>query len=144
MLGINYYGDPHSFPVKVYPAASKGHVYGFNRIKEFADKDFDMIFILNDLWIINEYLREIKENFKKIPPVVTYMPMDSTMPDRSWFEHFDIVSAACVYTQFGYDTVKEMYPDLDLTIVPHGIDTKTFYKFADKTKAVLSVIINLP
>ena len=134
MLGINYYGDPHDFPVKVYPAASKGHIYGFNRIKEFANKNFDMIFILNDLWIVNEYLKEIKENFKEIPPIVTYMPMDSTMPDRSWFEHFDIVSAVCVYTQFGYDTVKEVYPDLDLTIIPHGIDTKTFYKFEDKTK----------
>ncbi len=129
-LGINYYGDPHDFPVKIYPASLKGHVYGFNRIKEFVDKDFDLIFILNDLWIINEYLKEIKQAFgSKIPKIVTYMPMDSTMPDRSWFEHFDIVDRVCVYTQFGYDTVRDVNPDIDLSIVPHGIDNSTFYKF---------------
>ena len=133
-LGINYYGDPHDFPVRIFPAATKGQIYGFNRISELAKHDFDIIFILNDLWIINEYLKEIKNHFKgKIPKIVTYMPMDSTMPDRSWFEHFDIVDKVCVYTQFGYDTVKEVYPKLDLTIVPHGVDSSTFYKF-DKPK----------
>lgn len=133
-LGINYYGDPHQFPVKVYPAALKGQIYGFNRVKEFAEMNFDLIFILNDQWIINEYLKAIKESFKgKLPKIVTYMPMDSTMPDRSWFEHFDIVDRVCVYTQFGYDAVKEVDPDLDLTIVPHGIDNHIFYKF-DKSK----------
>jgi len=129
-LGINYYGDPHNFPVKVYPAALKGQIYGFNRVKEFAEQKFDLIFILNDQWIINEYLKEIKQSFKgRLPKIVTYMPMDSTMPDRSWFEHFDIVDRICVYTQFGYDAVREVNSDLDLTIVPHGIDSKVFYKF---------------
>ena len=133
-LGVNYYGDPHKYDyLKVYPAGTKGHIYGFNRIGDFVNKEIDLIFILNDLWIIHEYLSEIKKQFKKIPRIVTYMPMDSTMPDHDWFEHFDVVDQAVVYTQFGYDAVKEVHPEILLSIIPHGIDTKTFYKF-DKPK----------
>lgn len=105
-LGINYNGDPHQYPyLKIFPASNQGHIYGFNRIKEFTDEKtfgkFDIIFILNDQWIINEYLRAIKDNFKVLPKIVTYMPMDSTLPDEKWFENFNLVSKINVYTQFG-------------------------------------------
>lgn len=142
-LGINYFGDPHPYHgINIYPASNKGNIYGFNRIKEFSTKNYDLIFILNDLWIINEYLKEIKNTFKKIPKIVIYTPIDSTLPDESWFNNFDIVDKACVYTQFGYDSVKEVKPDLDLTIIPHGIDNKTFYKINKPKEELKSTVFS--
>jgi glycosyltransferase involved in cell wall biosynthesis len=131
ILGINYYGDPHPYKdLNIYPASSKGHIYGFNRIKEFGDKPkYDFIFMLNDAWILAEYIKALKENFKdKLPPIITYMPVDSKSFDPLWFKEFDAVKKLGVYTQYGYDVVKEAAPDLNPIIVPHGTATETFYK----------------
>jgi glycosyltransferase involved in cell wall biosynthesis len=131
-LGINYYGDPHEYSdLKIYPAVVKGDIYGLNRLHEFANEGIDLIFILNDIWIINQYLEKIKELFKSIPKIVVYFPIDSLYPDQSWFQNFDIVSKAIVYTQFGYDVVKEIASDIDVEIIAHGTDTDTFYQMEE-------------
>lgn len=136
VLGINYYGDPHKYTdLKIYPAASKGHIYGFNRVVEFGNNKYDFIFLLNDAWILSEYIKALKETFKEnLPPIIVYMPVDSTDFDPNWFKEFDAVSRLCVYTQYGYDVVRQAVPDLNPIIVPHGTDTETFYKI-DKPSA---------
>jgi len=45
----------------------------------FADQNFDLIFILNDPWVIDTYLKVIQEQFKKIPPIVVYFPVDAAL-----------------------------------------------------------------
>jgi len=127
-LAVNYYGDPHNYKHKIYPAALRGDVYGLNRIPEFANLDFDLIFIFNDAWIINEYLIKIKEHFKKIPPIVVYFPVDGRNHDPKWYLNFDLVTIPVVYTQFGYDVAKKVYPEGDYKIIYHGVDSDTFYK----------------
>lgn len=129
-IGVNYYGDPHQVPWKQYPASLRGDIWGFNRLSEFVDKDIDLIFILNDVWVIARYLKEIKKAFanSKIPPIVVYFPVDSVDFNSDWFNDFDIVSQAIVYTQFGYDVCKQAAPNIDFEIIPHGTDTNAFYK----------------
>jgi glycosyltransferase involved in cell wall biosynthesis len=128
-LAINYWGDPHPHNHMIYPAPIRGNVYGMDRIKEFPGADIDMIFILNDLWMINEYLKEIRKEFDPIPPIVIYFPVDAREFDMLWFENFDIVSQAVVYTEFGYEVAKAATPDnIDFEIIPHGIDTEIFYQ----------------
>lgn len=128
-LAINYWGDPHPHNHMIYPAPIRGNIYGMDRIKEFPGADIDMIFILNDLWMINEYLKEIRKQFDPVPPIVIYFPVDAREFDKRWFENFSIVSQAVVYTQFGYDVAKAAGPeDVDFEIIPHGIDTEIFYQ----------------
>ena len=128
-LAINYWGDPHPYNWMMFPAPIRGNIYGMDRIQEFKTAKVDMIFILNDLWMINEYLKEIKKHFNPVPPVVIYFPVDAKEFDRAWFENFDIVSQAVVYTQFGYEVAKAAAPEgFDFEIIPHGIDIETFYK----------------
>jgi glycosyltransferase involved in cell wall biosynthesis len=128
-LAINYFGDPHPYNHMIFPAPIRGNIYGMDRIKEFRDAKLDMIFILNDLWMINEYLKEIKKFFDPAPPIVIYFPVDAKEFDRTWFENFDIVSQAVVYTEFGYKVAKAAAPDeIDFEILPHGIDTELFYR----------------
>jgi glycosyltransferase involved in cell wall biosynthesis len=56
------------------------------------------------------------------------MPMDSTLLDESWFEHFDIVDRIVAYTEFGKSVMLEAKSDLDIQVIPHGVDRDTFFK----------------
>ena len=128
-VAINYYGDPHEHKWKLYPAAAKGDLYGFGRIPEFAEKDFDGIFILNDPWMIDRYLTEIRKHWKKIPPIIVYFPVDSEQLSEGWFGSYDLVSAAVTYTKFGESQVPPSIKNLH--VIPHGVDTGTFFKTHD-------------
>lgn len=133
-LAVNYHGDPHGYSYKIYPAGAGGDVYGINRLNMFVNMGFDLIFILNDAWILDLYLGKLKSLYGvNIPKIVTYFPVDAGFLNPEWFKHFDAVTQAVVYTQFGYNEVKESIPDLEPKIIPHGVDTETFYKL-DQTK----------
>ena len=127
-LGVNYFGDPHPYPWKIYPAATKGDIWGFGRLPEFAAYKWDVVFILNDAWVINKYLEKIRKYFTNVPKIVVYFPVDSHTFDSDWFDNFDIVSETVVYTQFGKDVVSACRPNLELEIIPHGIDFSLFHK----------------
>ena len=129
-LGINYNGDPHKFNHKIYPAILGGDVYGLGRLEQFKDIKPDMVFILNDIWLINMYLEKIKATWgENIPPIIVYYPVDAEDFDSSWFNHFDIVTHTVVYTKFGERVTKLAAPWLKpISIIPHGTDPKVFYK----------------
>ena len=133
-LAINYNGDPHEYNHKVYPAQAGGDIWGFNRIESFGQNKFDAIFILNDLWVIAQYLEIIKKTWKVIPPIVIYFPVDAENFDEDWFQHFDIVTIPIVYTQFGKRVCEQVTKDIDFRIIPHGVDKSLFYKM-DVSKA---------
>jgi len=141
-LAVNYYGDPHNYTHKLYPASLGGDVLGYKRLPTFNLPDFDLVFILNDIWVIAEYLRVIKKSFKKIPPIVVYYPVDGENFNPVWFENFELVTTAVVYTQFGKDVSQEAYPEFrNYEIVPHGTDTKVFFPL-DKEKCRHEVFPN--
>lgn len=140
-LAVNYSGDPHEYDWKIYPAHAFGSdLLGMKRLPRFAENEFDGIFILNDVWVIDKYLEVIKSSFKKIPPIIVYFPVDSKYLDPDWFKHFDIVSEVCVYTQFGYDEVKRVYDREDINIIPHGIDHKSFFRLDSNREKIKKMI----
>jgi len=136
-LAINYLGDPHDYKHTIYPAMLGGDLWGFNRIKDFKDKDLDYVFILNDIWIIAEYLKVFKDLRDKVdgyivPPIIVYFPVDGTDFNKKWFADFDIVSRAVVYTEFGKEVCQKAAPEIEFDIIPHGTDLKTFHPLGDK------------
>lgn len=149
-LAINYYGDPNSFQnqYKLYPASSKGNLWGHNRLLEVIDREKpDLIFMLNDMPVIAEALRTIKNGMKleSIPKIVVYFPVDSKYPQANWFENYDIVTAAYTYSEFGKFEVDLVAPEVNVQIVYHGVDTKTFYQLSEDRNQVRSIIFkNLP
>ena len=147
-LAVNYFGDPHPYDHLIYPAAlpqhlAMGDAYGYERIKEFAGKGFDAIFILNDAWIIDVYLRAIKDAWKDvdepIPQIIVYFPVDGGGYTPGWFNNFDIVTKAVVYTEFAKQTVQAVRPDIDFEIIPHGSrDKKNFYNLQERDSVPLA------
>lgn len=134
-IGVNYRGDPHNLNIPVFPAVLGGDVYGYGRMKDiFNSYRIDMVFILNDVWVIHQYLQMMKEIFpekdgkRRIPKVVVYFPVDAKEHSAGWYSNFDIVSKAFTYTQFGKQVAQLARPDYDFGIIPHGVNTKTFYK----------------
>ncbi len=132
-LALNYTGDPHEFKHSIYPARLSGvpsSPLGFERMPAMLSHiKPDIIFILNDIWIIEQYLKIIKEvyNYKATPKIVVYFPVDGEGYRKDWFDDFDMVSQTCVYTEFGKKQIHDVYPGMNVKIIPHGIDTEDFY-----------------
>jgi glycosyltransferase involved in cell wall biosynthesis len=132
-LAINYKGDPIDLEdikctYKLYPASAKGDIYGFNRLAEFRNKSFDMVFLLNDVWVLDQTLKIIKKTWDNIPAVVVYFPVDATGFSKEWFEQFDIVTIPVVYTEFGKTVCKDVAPEIDFRVIPHGTNFNDFYQ----------------
>jgi D-inositol-3-phosphate glycosyltransferase len=127
-LGINYYGDPHEYPYRIYPASTRGDLWGINRLKEVIAKEQpDLIFLLNDIWVINRVLNEIKD-IKPLPKIVAYFPVDGTDFNKEWFKDFGIIDRTVVYTDFGKRVVEACgAKNLKIDVIPHGTDTGIFY-----------------
>jgi len=130
-LGINYRGDPNQYKFPVFPASTGGDLYGLGRIKEFVKDNLDAIFILNDVWVVDKFLEQIKKSWDpdKRPKIIVYFPVDAEEHDADWYKNFDIVDVPVTYTEFGRRVVIKAAPELKdrLLVIPHGTDTKTFF-----------------
>ena len=143
-LGVNYRGDPHNYNFPIYPAATGGKVFGEDRLVSIlSNVKFDILFILNDAWLIHNYLEVIKNNVKvPLPKIVVYFPVDSLNHDPSWYSNFNMVDKAVTYTEFGRSVVNDpgCAENLKLDIIPHGVDSKIFYKkFTNRRDAKTSL-----
>ena len=131
-LGVNYKGDPHTYSFQIFPAmiSGMGNIYGVDRLVSLlTEHKFDVLYILNDAWVISYYLDAIKKYVKEaLPKIVVYFPVDSKFHNPEWYKDFDIVSQAFTYTQFGKQVVKECIPQMELGVIPHGVDLNSFYR----------------
>jgi D-inositol-3-phosphate glycosyltransferase len=131
-LGVNYRGDPHPYPYPIYPAGIGGRVFGEDRLVNILNSTkFDILYIINDAWIVNNYLEAIKTNVTMpLPKIVVYFPVDSANHDPEWYTNFRMVDRAVTYTEFGKGVVNNPFcaPNLKLDIIPHGTNPKVFYK----------------
>jgi glycosyltransferase involved in cell wall biosynthesis len=117
-------------------SGGRGNIYGLDRVCQLLlERDFDILFILNDAWVISYYLDTIKKNVnKKLPAIVTYFPVDSEYHDPSWYRDFDIVNKAFTYTQFGKRVVNKAMPEMIVDVLPHGVDLDDFYQLYENRK----------
>jgi D-inositol-3-phosphate glycosyltransferase len=131
VLGVNYHGDPHPYSYPIYPAGIYNDVYGINRIKQIVHEwTPDIIFILNDAWIIRDYLEEIKTIYKDkaMPKIVLYVPVDAEDHLKDWYKDFVFASKVVAYTQFGKKVIEKAAPDLLVDVISHGVDNQDFFK----------------
>jgi len=138
-LGINYYGDPHPYKIQIFPAPTQGQVYGFNRLPGVIDLvKPKIIFLLNDAWVIDSYLKVIKDIFKEhpeqTPKIVVYFPADAEDHDPDWYQNFDVVETAVVYSEFGRQVASKAAPQYKFKIIPHGIEKTQFYQLFESSK----------
>jgi glycosyltransferase involved in cell wall biosynthesis len=132
-LAINYHGDPHQYSHAIYPASLGGDIYGLGRLPGLINGiKPDLIFILNDAWMVDIYLAKLKQDFPNFDiPIVTYFPVDAEEHSEEFYRNFDTVSEVCVYTNFGKDVLLDARSSnikaRDVHIIPHGISKDLFF-----------------
>jgi len=136
VLGINYWGDPHPFPFRIWPTGTNADKdpYGRKKICNMIPQmDFDLLFFLQDSFILDflpelhQFLRQRGKKFKSI----CYYPIDG-VPKEQWIKNVTAVDYPIAYSQFGKNMSKMVYPDCpEIDTIPHGVNVEE-YKVLDK------------
>lgn len=131
VVGINYNGDPHPYPYKIYPASNLhcGDRFGLPRLIEIFEKEKPDVFIcLNDIWIVNQVWERIhflkqKHNFK----FLAYFPTDSNRYPVDMLRNIPHWDLAITFTIAQANRILEhgIAPSR-LGVLPHGVDLSKF------------------
>lgn len=143
ILGVNYDGDYHpiSQVAKLFNPRLRdfNDVYGLTRIPELTTKiKPDLVFYLNDPWILSQYAKEIPKAYPT--KHVFYTPVDAVNVKSTFVEPLHAFTQGVVYTYFGGSVLQQSGYSKNLAIIPHGIDLQEFFPM-DK-KAVRAEIKN--
>jgi glycosyltransferase involved in cell wall biosynthesis len=140
-LAINHHGEFHDtnqIPWQIQPAKllDPRDPHGMKMfIRTVAKGNYDVVWILNDLYVTQEIVSELRRMLtdlsaakRKIPKIVYYYPVDcKVLPDVS--DLLDIADVPVCYTDHGHAETLAVKPHLSnkLKQVPHGINTHSFY-----------------
>jgi len=131
VLGINYSGDPHDYPYKIYPAANVNcpDRFGLPRIPEIIDKVRPDIYIcLNDIWVANQVWEQaqfLQEKYKF--KFIVYFPVDSQSYLPDMLRNIPYWDMAITFTiNSAQRIIQQKVPAKRLGVLPHGVDTGRF------------------
>lgn len=139
VIGINYDGDPHDYPYKIYPAGTINQQdrFGFARLPEIVAKENpDYVIGLNDIWILNQVWERIQflkatHKFK----FIAYFPVDSEYYDESMLGNIPAWDFAITFTiESAKRLVAQGVNTTAIGVIPHGVDRQRFSPM-DKAEA---------
>lgn len=139
ILGINYWGDPHEYPFRIWPMAVNPNrdPYGRQRMQQHLMDpryQFDILFFLQDTFILEflpdflNNLRNAGKNFKS----VFYYPIDG-IPKEKWVRAAAAVDYPVTYSRFAHEQSVKVVPELEgrLQIMPHGVNPEVFFPVSE-------------
>jgi glycosyltransferase involved in cell wall biosynthesis len=138
-FGINYWGEPHEYPIDIFPMGINrdNDPYGRKKFAELAmGLDYDLLFCSQDsfiLMILKELVPQLR-NKGKNAPVVAYFPIDG-VPKPQWIEGTSAADHLITYSQWGKEMAISQYPPLamrDVEIIPLGINLNHFHPLEEK------------
>lgn len=136
-LAVNYWGDPHDLPYKLYPAQNGGSdPFGTHRIKEVISQEKpDVVFVINDIWVANRLWEAAKPLKSELDfKWYVYFPVDSYGFFPEVFGPAHEWDGMGTYTKFGQEEVVKAGCELPCDVIPHGIDPDNFFKL-DKAES---------
>lgn len=128
-LGLNYYGDPHDLPFKVYPCftARGGDAFGVRRTKELVEwLRPDVVCVTNDPWNVPEYVKQIGNT-----PVVASIAVDGKNCRGAGLNG---IAHAVFWTEFGRKEARLGGYQGRASVIPLGVDLNIYRKY-DKLEA---------
>jgi D-inositol-3-phosphate glycosyltransferase len=137
VVGINYSGDPHSLPYKIYPAAglNASDRFGIGRLPNVVQNERpDFIICLNDIWVVNqvwERIHLLKDQCKF--KFIAYFPIDSEWYIDSHLAYIKDWDFAITFTiEQAQRLIRMGVKAKMLGVVPHGLDTGKFFEIDQK------------
>ena len=130
VLGINYHGNPHDFPFKIWPVFMNEDPYGRKKVFSMIQQmEFDILFFLQDTFIL-DFLPELhgalRHAGKKFKSIV-YYPIDGK-PKKQWLTNVDACDYTIAYSEFGKRESLKANPDIKIPqVIPHGANTSDYY-----------------
>lgn len=151
VLGINEYGDSprktREFNFPIYPCDKGGpeQVYGFHKLWPIIERENpDLLFLLNDPWLIKNYIDMKPPQAGKYLKYVAYYPTDAAPLKPEWVKTLNSLDAQVCYSKYAENVVTtsngNVKPD-NLYQVYHGVDTKKFYPI---NQAIARAQLGLP
>jgi len=140
VLGNNYWGDPHPLcnKYKIYPSSNRFQTapFGEQRMREIVEKEKpDLVFVMNDLWILNELYRQVQDIHKTGAfKFVGYYPMDSYGWTGCILDTMNDWDVSICYTEFGAKEVVAAGYQKPVAVIPHGVTSGQFQPM-DKKEA---------
>lgn len=139
-LGINYYGDPHSYKYPIYPAPVGGDVFGIKRLPNLIRQvQPHIVCIINDTWLVRDYMDALTTSVGKIngidayPHKVAYMPIDGKNIQPDFIKRLNELDYAIFYNQFGVNEARKSGLTIDnVSIISHGVDLIQFTSMTTK------------
>jgi glycosyltransferase involved in cell wall biosynthesis len=134
VLGINHYGTPYDqkeFPYFIYPCDKGGpeQVFGYDKLWFLVNElKPDILFILNDPWIINTAISKKRVDTPYLK-TMAYYPIDSGPLKKEWATTLTGLDAQVCYSNFAekiVTTANGKRPD-NLYQVYHGVNRKTYF-----------------
>lgn len=134
VLGINEFGDPHSYPYPIYPAIQPldhGHdPFGVSRLPSMIARiKPDLVVLLNDPWNVPAYFEQIDAAIEQglsadlVPPIIGWLAVDSRNQRGA---DCNRLAHVIVWTEFaGEELVRGGYEGV-YSIVPLGVDLSIF------------------
>jgi glycosyltransferase involved in cell wall biosynthesis len=157
VLGINFYGEPHTLPYTIYPAGvnPQQDVYGRQRLLDLLrnnNSNFDVLFTLQDTFImatVGEHIKKLRDGhieekmvdgqMKKVFTKgkgfkwIYYYPIDAT-PKKEWIEKsVKFADIAVPYTKYA-EKESRKHVDREYNIIYHGFDKNEFYVMSEEEK----------
>jgi D-inositol-3-phosphate glycosyltransferase len=120
-LGINYLGDPHDLPYRVYPCHDYhgGDAFGTYRLPKLAAKiKPDVIVIQQDPWNFPAYFEGLKAAKLNIPVIGSVAVDGKNCRGRALRD----VAHAAFWTEFGRNEAINGGYDGPTTVIPLGVD----------------------
>jgi len=127
VLGINFWGDPHNFPFRIWPVGTNAEKdpYGRKKICGMVPQmEYDILFFLQDTFILDflpELIPHLKNQGKKFKSIC-YFPIDG-VPKEQWIKNISVVDYPVAYSEFGKKEATKAYADCPaLDVIPHGVN----------------------
>src|SRR6266542_1595348 len=130
VLGVNYFGDPHDYPYKIYPAAIGGDVFGIGRLPSLMRGiKPHIICAVNDPWVIKDYIPGMNTPIGKnesgadiFAHTTAYMPVDGKNLNPDYVLPLNELDLAIAYTEFARNELKTAGLTSKTDVIPHGVD----------------------
>ena len=132
ILGVNFWGDPHQFPYRIWPTGTNPQKDPYGRQKVMSmipQMDFDILFLLQDSFIL-EFVPKLTEHLIKHRDKpfrsILYYPVDSIIK-QPWAENIKPANYLVAYSEFGKRETLKRIDRPDIEVIPHGVNTAEYY-----------------
>jgi len=135
-LGVGYQGEPvdlsegvRLLPTNLRGGDMMGAYYAHLNWNTLAP---DVVFILNDLWYLVHYSRELTELTGTKVPMLGYLPLDGGLDNASHTREVTGFYQLITYTNWAADqlgaALREAGNPTPISIAGHGVDLSSFHK----------------